>query len=223
MKIILDTANLTDIKKYNEIYNITGVTSNPTILSKEKEDFFPLLHRIRNEIKEKELHVQVTADTCEEMIKEAKSIVDVTGKNTYIKVPTNEEGIKTMKQLKHMGYHVTATAIYMPQQAMLAASIGADYVAPYYNRMNNINIDSRKAISDISFLFNHFQLKTQILAASFKNTQQIMDALLAGSHSVTASPKLFSQMVESPIITSAVEGFKKDWISTYGDVPIYKL
>lgn len=223
MEILLDTAHLEDIRKYNEIYDITGVTSNPTILSREKSDFFPLLLEIRKIIGEKQLHVQVTGSTCEEMMKEAAAITDQLGKDTYIKVPANEEGIRTMKALKAENYHVTATAVYMPQQAMLASSVGADYVAPYFNRMNNINVDSKKAISEMAWLFEHYHRDTRILAASFKNTQQIMDAFLAGADAVTSSPELFTQMVESPIIDFAVEGFMKDWKETYGDKRIYEF
>ena len=223
MEIILDTANLKDIRRYNDIYDITGVTSNPTILAREKAEFFPLLLEIRSIIGEKQLHVQVTGSTCEEMLKEAEALTDRLGKDTYIKVPTNEEGIKTMKVLKSRGYKVTATAIYMPQQAMLAASVGADYVAPYFNRMNNMNVDSKKAIGDMAWLFEHNQIQTKIVAASFKNTQQVMDALMAGAQAVTVSPELYTQMVENPMIDSAIAGFAADWEATYGDKRIYEF
>ncbi|MBS6763482.1 MAG: fructose-6-phosphate aldolase [Clostridium sp.] len=223
MEIILDTANLEDIRRYNDIYDITGITSNPTILAKEKAEFFPLLLEIRSIIGEKQLHVQVTGSTCEEMLKEAEALTDRLGKDTYIKVPTNEEGIKTMKVLKSRGNRVTATAIYMPQQAMLAASVGADYVAPYFNRMNNMNVDSKKAIGDMAWLFEHNQIQTKIVAASFKNTQQVMDALMAGAQAVTVSPELYTQMVENPMIDSAIAGFAADWKATYGDKRIYEL
>ena len=223
MEIILDTANLEDIRMYNDIYDITGITSNPTILAKEKAEFFPLLLEIRSIIGEKQLHVQVTGSTCEEMLKEAEALTGRLGKDTYIKVPANEEGIKTMKVLKSRGNRVTATAIYMPQQAMLAASGGADDVAPYFNRMNNINVDSKKAIGDMAWLFEHNQIQTKIVAASFKNTQQVMDALMAGAQAVTVSPELYTQMVENPMIDSAIAGFAADWEATYGDKRIYEL
>lgn len=223
MEILLDTANLEEIKKYNEIYDITGVTSNPTILSREHAEFFPQLLEIRSIIKDKQLHVQVTGSTCEEMVKEAECIVSRLGKETYIKVAANEEGIKTMKVLKSQGYNVTATAIYMPQQAMLASSVGADYVAPYFNRMSNMNVDSKQAVGEIARLFEHYHRHTKILAASFKNTKQIMDALEAGAHAVTASVDLYTQMVTNPVIDSAIDVFASDWKSVYGDKRIYEL
>ena len=223
MEILLDTANLNQIKKYTELYDITGVTSNPTIISREKADFWPLLLEVRKIIGEKQLHVQVTADTWEEMIKEGECIREKLGKDTYIKVPTTEQGICAMKHLKAEGANVTATAVYTTQQAMMASSAGADYVAPYFNRMNNLNVDSKKVIGDMANLFKIHGKETKILAASFKNTEQVMDALMVGAQAVTVSVDLLTTMVENAIIDFAVEGFKKDWIKTYGDKKIYEL
>ncbi|MBR6531571.1 MAG: fructose-6-phosphate aldolase [Clostridia bacterium] len=224
MEILLDTANIETIKKYNDIYDVTGVTSNPTIISREKGDFFAILCGIRKIIGDKkQLHVQVTADNCEEMLKEAETIVKRLGKDTYIKVPTNEVGIKTMKTLKSKGYNVTATAIYTVQQAVMAASVGADYAAPYFNRMCNNNFDAPEAIAEMAEIYTMYGKKTKLLAASFKNTNQIMQALLAGAEAVTASPELYTQMVESPLIDDAISRFANDWNGLYGDKKIYEL
>ena len=223
MEFLLDTANIHEIERYNGIYRITGVTSNPTIISREKADFFPTLLAIRKIIGNKQLHVQVTGRSTEEMIKEAQAITAVLGRETFIKVPTNEIGLKTIKALKSEGYYVTATAIYTVQQAVMAANVGADYVAPYFNRMCNNNYDAAAAIADIATLYTASGVKTKILAASFKNPFQIMEALLAGADAVTASPALFTDMVESPLIDSAIDGFEKDWQSLYGNKRIYEL
>lgn len=223
MKIILDTANLDEIKRCMEIYDVVGVTSNPTILAKEKADFFPLIQAIRSEIGDKELHVQVTGSNCEEMVREAEVIVSKVGKDTFIKVPTNEEGIKTMKVLKSMGFKVTATAIYTTSQALMAATVGADYVAPYFNRMCNEGIDAPQAIEEMAWLFERYQKQTQILVASLKNTKQVMESFLGGAHAVTTTPDLYRQMVESPLIDAAVSAFDQDWQNVYGDKRIYDL
>lgn len=223
MEILLDTANLEKIRKYVELYEITGITTNPTIISREKAPFWPLLLEIKEIIGDKQLHVQVTADTWEEMVKEADFIREKLGKDVYIKVPTTEQGICAMKHLKKQGAKVTATAVYTTQQAMMAASVGADYVAPYFNRMNNLNVDSKKVIADMVTLFKVHQKPTKILAASFKNTEQVMDALTVGAHAVTVAEELLTTMVENAIIDFAVEGFKKDWINTYGDKKVYEL
>lgn len=223
MEILLDTANVEQIKKYIQLYEITGVTSNPTIISKEKEDFWKLLTKIREMIKDRQLHVQVTADHWEEMLREAECIQNRLGRDTYIKVPATEQGICAMKHLKAMGANVTATAVYTTQQAMMASTVGADYVAPYFNRMNNLNVDSKKVIGDMALLFKIHKKSTKILAASFKNTEQVMDAFMAGAQAVTVSADLLTTMVENAIIDFAVEGFQKDWVKTYGDKRIYQL
>ena len=224
MEILLDTANIETIKKYNDIYDVTGVTSNPTIISREKGDFFAIMCGIRKIIGDKkQLHVQVTADNCEEMLEEAEAIVKRLGKDTYIKVPTNEVGIKTMKALKADSYNVTATAIYTPQQAVMAASVGADYAAPYFNRMCNNNFNAHEAIAEMAEIYSMYGKKTKLLAASFKNTNQIMQALLAGAEAVTASPELYTQMVESPLIDDAISRFDADWTKLYGSKKIYEL
>ncbi len=223
MEILLDTANIDEIKRCNDIYELTGVTTNPTIISKAKAEFFPTLAAIREIIGDKQLHVQVTATKCEDMLKEAEAVASRLGKDTYIKVPTNEEGIKTMKILKAQGFNVTATAIYTTQQAMLAATVGADYAAPYFNRMSNNNYDAASEIADMATLYAMYDKPTKLLAASFKNTNQIMQALLAGAKAVTAAPELFKMMVESPLIDDAIAGFNKDWTGLYGDKKIYEF
>ena len=223
MEILLDTANIEAIKKYNDIYDITGVTSNPTIISRENADFFEILSAIRDIIGDKQLHVQVSAADFDEMLKEAEYIVNKLGRDTYIKIPVNETGIKVIKTLKKKGYNVTATAIYTIQQAMLAASVGADYVAPYFNRMENLNYDATSVIAEMSELFALHNKSTKILAASFKNTNQIISALASGAEAVTASPELYTQMLTSTAVDAAIDTFSKDWEKIYSNKKIYEL
>lgn len=225
MEILIDTANTESIRRYNDILDLAGVTCNPTIISKEHGDFWEILTEIRTIIgDEKELHVQVTAPDYEGMIREAGTITDRLGKETtYIKVPVNETGLKVIRDLKRSGYKVTGTAVYMTQQAMLAASVGADYVAPYFNRINNNNVRAGEVISDMVALFEMNSLPTKILAASFHNTQQIMDAFMAGAQACTAAPEFYTKMVENPLIDDAIKGFDADWKSVYGDRRIYAL
>lgn len=225
MEILIDTANVEKIRKYNDIYDLTGVTCNPSILSKEEPDFYGILYEIRNIIgPDKELHIQLTASTAGEMVQEAETIAAHFGKETtYLKVPTNEEGIKTIKLLKKQGYKVTATAIYTAQQGMLAMATGADYLAPYYNRMANNNYDPFKQISEMVYLIDRYHLPTKILAASFKNPGQVMNALSAGAQAITADPALLTMMVNTPNVKDAIEKFGADWRKNYGDKKINEL
>ncbi|MGN0361811.1 MAG: fructose-6-phosphate aldolase [Bilifractor sp.] len=224
MEILIDTANVELIRRYNEILDLTGVTCNPTIIAKEHGDFWKILTEIRSIIGDRQLHVQVTAHDYEGMLKEADAITSRLGKeHTYIKVPVNETGVHVIRTLKQTGFHVTGTAIYMTQQAMLAASVGADYVAPYFNRIDNNNVRAGEVIADMVKLFHTSHVATKILAASFHNTQQIMDAFLAGAEACTAAPEYFTRMVENPLIEDAIRGFDRDWMSVYGEKTICEL
>ena len=224
MELLLDTANLEAIKKYCDYYNIIGVTTNPTILSREEGPFFATYEAIRKMIgAEKQLHVQVTARNCEDMLKEAEAITSRLGKDVYIKVPVIEEGVKAIKLLKENGYNVTATAVVSVQQAFLDGSVGADYVAPYVNRMANLNIDPYETVARIRNLFDYQNITTKILGASFKNTQQVMMTYESGAEAVTVAPDLLTTMCSNAVTDLWVENFDKDWHRLYGDRRIYEL
>ena len=224
MELLLDTANLEAIRKYCDYYNIIGVTTNPSILFREKGPFFETCARIREIIgQEKQLHVQVTGRSCEEMLKEAEVITQRLGKDVYIKVPVIEEGVKAMKLMKARGLHVTATAVVSVQQAFLAGSVGADYVAPYVNRMENLSIDPYEAVARIREIFDNQGIATKILGASFKNTQQVMRVYEMGAEAVTVAPDLLTTMCSNAVTDLWVNNFEKDWINLYGDRRIYEL
>lgn len=224
MELLLDTANLEQIRRYSDYYLITGVTTNPSILAKEGKAFFGQLEEIRKIVGEdKQLHVQVSASSWEDMLREAEAIAARLGKDVYIKVPVVEEGIKAMKLLKAEGYRLTATAVVVPQQAFLAGSVGADYVAPYVNRMENLNIEPFEAIARMRKIYANQQIGTKILGASFKNTQQVIRAYEIGAEAVTLAPDLLSTMCTNPVTELWVENFEKDWVSLYGERRIYEL
>lgn len=216
---MLDTANLDEIKRYEEMIPIAGVTSNPTIIKKEgKIDFFSLMKQIREIIgNEKSLHVQVVAKDYDGMLKDAETILKKIDKHVFIKVPVSSDGIKVIKQLKREKVNVTATAIYTKFQAYLAIAAGADYIAPYYNRMENLNIDSRDAIFEMAQEIKRTNSATKILAASFKNVGQVNAALECGAHAATMGVDIISQAFAMPSIEKAVDDFTSDWESVFGE------
>lgn len=218
MEIILDTANISDIKKYNDILNISGVTTNPSICKKENiSNFFEHMNKIRSVIgMEKDLHVQVVAKDYEGMIKDAETIIENIDEDVYIKVPTTTVGLSVIKELKHRDIKVTATGIYTKMQAYLAMNIEADYLAPYYNRMENHNIDPQDAILRISELISKYDSKAKILAASFKNVNQVTTAFECGAQSVTLGTDILDSALGLPTIQKAVDDFGADWESLYG-------
>jgi TalC/MipB family fructose-6-phosphate aldolase len=226
MELILDTANITEIKKYNDILNLAGVTTNPSIWIKEdREDFFEQMKEIRKIIgKEKSLHVQVVAKDYESMLKDAETILENIDDEVYIKVPTSAVGLKAMKELKNRGINVTATGIYTKMQAYLALNVQADYLAPYYNRMENHNIDAQDAIQEIANLINKHGLHSKILAASFKNVSQVTSAFEYGAQAITVAPDILDSALGLPTIQKAVDDFATDWEGLYGqDQNIFSL
>lgn len=226
MEFLLDTANLEDIKFYADILPLSGVTSNPSIIKKEgKIDFFEHMKAIRRIIgTDKSLHVQVVATDYEGMLKDAQTILEKIDSDVFIKVPVSLEGLKVIKTLKSQGVNVTATAIYTKMQAHLAIAAGADYLAPYFNRMENLNIDSKATIAAIAKEIERTGSKSKILAASFKNVGQVNAALEAGAQASTIGVDVVKQIFAMPSINQAVQDFTNDWESIFGQgISIYDL
>ncbi len=224
MEYLLDTANINEIKTYCDFLPIAGITSNPSILKKEgKIDFFGHMRAIREIIGKHPLHIQVTATDVQGMLRDAEAIAQHVDKKAYIKVPTNLEGLKVIGILKKQGYNVTATAIYSTAQGLLAMEAGADCLAPYYNRMENLNINPEEVIRSFAAMIDRYGYKTQIIAASFKNMGQVNKAFLAGAQAATVDPSILKSALMMPDIQKAIDDFDSDWKSVYGDQNIADL
>ena len=221
MIYILDTADLAAIKHCNEFYPLSGVTTNPSIIAKEKGDFWQILKEIRGVIgNDKMLHVQTVQTTAKKMVEDAKLIKEKIGGDIYIKIPIGEEGLKAVPMIKNLGIGVTMTAIFTPAQALMAAKAGADFVAPYVNRLDNILGDGTNVVAEIVQQFEIYGLDCKVLAASFKNAEQVHRCALCGCHSVTVSADVLKALITHPMTDAAVEGFERDWKGVYGDKTI---
>ncbi len=218
MKYILDTVNLSDIKRCNEFLPVSGVTSNPSIIKQcGVTDFYGHFQAIRDMIgPEKSLHVQVIGQDYDAMMKDARAILKRTGRGVYIKVPVTMHGLKAIMALKKENVRVTATAVYQTAQALLAMEAGADYVAPYYNRMMNMDINADHVIETIADMIAKYGYQTQILAASFKSMAQVNQAISMGAQAVTLQPQLLYDIFEMPAIQKAVDAFLEDWKISFG-------
>ncbi|MEY8338403.1 fructose-6-phosphate aldolase [Lachnospiraceae bacterium 62-35] len=225
MEYLFDTANIEEIRTYGAIYPYTGVTTNPSIVKKEgKIDFFGHFREIRRIIgRERSLHIQVTALEAEEIVKEGEAILKNVDDKVFIKIPMTEEGLKAIRMLKQAGAGVTATAIYTKAQGYLAMEAGADYIAVYFNRMENMDIHAADTIRSFSHMIDQWNYQTKILAASFKNMAQVNEAFMAGSHTVTLPPALLRDALNAPAIKKAADDFRKDWKSVFGDVKIHEI
>lgn len=212
MKILIDHADLQTIRRIYQLYPCDGVTTNPSILAKSGRPPYQVLEEIRSFIgPEADLHVQVISRDAEGMVREGQRIAQVLGKATYIKVPAVPQGLKAMRTLSGMGLRVTATAIYTPQQALWAGKAGADFAAPYINRIDNLGQDGVAAACRIHDLFQKNGMKTQVLAASFKNTRQVLALAEHGAAAATAAPDVIEGMMADPAVSAAVDAFIADF------------
>ena len=217
MKFLIDDADIEKIKEIYDKYPVDGVTTNPSILAKSGKNPYEVLVEIRRFIgMEAQLHAQVISRKAEDMVQEGRHMAQVLGANTYIKVPTIPEGLKAMRLLSKEGYKITATAIYTPMQAFLAAKSGADYAAPYVNRIDNLGsagVDVAKQIHDI-YVNNNF--KTNVLAASFKNSLQVQSLCAYGVGAVTVAPDVIEGLLRNQCVNYAEDEFISDFENLCG-------
>lgn len=212
MKILIDTADVTVIRRLYQIYPFDGVTTNPRLLSRITGKPMEILKEIQSEIPESaELHVQVVSSDSTEMLKEAEYIGRTLGKNVHIKVPVCEAGYQVIQQLAKDQVKVTATAIFQPIQALLAAAAGAYSVAPYIHRINNKGGDGIEVASDIQRLLEAHGYQTRLLAAAFENVRQVSEILAFGAKSVTVAPELLNEMLRNDLTEMAVTGFYQEF------------
>ena len=212
MKFIIDDANVEAIKNLYEYFPVEGVTTNPSILAKSRRSPYEVLKEIREFIgKDADLHVQVVSKNAADMVTEAVEIQERLGENTFIKVPTTREGLKAMKLLSAKDVKITATAIYTPMQAFLAAKAGAAYAAPYVNRIDNLGADGIETVKKIHDIFQKNGLKTEVLAASFKNSQQVLELCAYGIGAATIAPDVIEGLIRNDAVSAAVDAFTKDF------------
>ena len=225
MQYLLDTANLHDIKLYTEVFPVSGVTSNPSIVKNEGSiNFFEHMKSIRKIIgMNRSLHIQVTCPDYDGMMKDAAAILSNVDSEIYIKIPVTIDGIRAIKTLKSQGHNVTATAIYSKTQGLLAMEAGADYIAPYYNRMENMGVNPEEVINAFADMIATYNYDTKILAASFKNAGQVDKAFLSGSQTATLAPSILVDALNQSTITKAVDDFNADWYSTFGNKKIHQM
>ena len=216
MELLIDSSDVSKINKLIDLYPIDGVTTNPTIIAKERKPFLSLMKELEEIVGDKMFHVQILSVTCTDMVKEAFYLNENLNGNVFIKVPVIPEGIKAIKLLQKEGIKTTATAVITPQQALMAAKAGANYVAPYVNRVSNLSVDGVQVVRDIVRLLKTYELPTKVVGASFKNVDQINQISLSGTHAITASPEMIEAMQDHLLTDWSVQQFSSDWKKVYG-------
>ncbi len=217
MKLCIDHADVKEIRRLTDLYPIDGVSTNPTILARCGRPPYEVLREIREIIgQEGELFVQVLSPDAESMVREARRIVSELGASTLVKVPCVPEGFRAMKAMKEEGIRFIGTAVYTAMQGFLAAKCGADYVAPYINRIDNMGFDGVQVARDIHDMIRSSGYDSGLLAASFKNSQQVLELTKYGVKAVTLSPEVFDGLVKNPAIDAAVRQFAADFETLAG-------
>ena len=217
MRLFIDDADVNEIRRLIDIYPIDGVTTNPTILSRTGRNPVDVLKEIREIIgKDKIIFAQAVPAQSDGIIKDAHAIVKLLGENTVVKIPSIPEGFKAIQQLKMEGILTCGTVVYTPLQAYLAAKSGADYTAPYVNRIDNMGYDGVQVVQKIQDILTCYGFHTEILAASFKNSGQVLALCEYGIGAATCAPAVIDSFVKNPAIDSAVDNFIRDFEKTAG-------
>lgn len=217
MEWMLDTANLSEAQRGLEHFPISGLTTNPSLLKREAQlDVWAHLKSLRSILNTRSLHVQTISEDVAGIKAEAQAIVQRMDAKVYIKIPSTQLGVVAMRQLKAQGYRITATGIYTRFQALMAIEAGVDYIAPYVNRMANLDLQPFETLAFIAQYIRQNQASTKIVAASFKSLDQVAQAIDAGVHALTLEPSLYDQMFEHPSISRAAAQFKADFEAVHG-------
>lgn len=215
MELIIDSSNIEQIKELNDLLTITGVTTNPTILTKSGREAMDVVKDLCEVLSEDQLlFIQTVQTSFEGIMEEAKMISSIRNKNMYVKIPVTHEGVRAIKECKKLGIHTLATAIYTADQAFLAAMNGAEYLAPYTNRMCNYG-DGVQDVKDLIEMLRVNHMPAKVIAASFKNTYQVHELIKAGIQAVTVPCDVLYQMIDHPGTKIAVGEFSVNWQRAY--------
>lgn len=215
MELIIDSSNIEQIKELNDLLTITGVTTNPTILTKSGREAMDVVKDLCEVLSEDQLlFIQTVQTSFEGIMEEAKMISSIRNKNMYVKIPVTHEGLRAIKECKKLGIHTLATAIYTADQAFLAAMNGAEYLAPYANRMCNYG-DGVQDVKDLIEMLRVNHMPAKVIAASFKNTYQVHELIKAGIQAVTVPCDVLYQMIDHPGTKIAVGEFSVNWQRAY--------
>ena len=209
MRIFIDTANVEEIEKAAQLGVLDGVTTNPSLLAKEKGNYREILRRIC-EIVDGPVSAEVTALDVKGILAEAEDLSKI-HKNIIIKVPVTREGLIATKQLSEKGVDVNMTLCFSPLQALLAAKAGAAYISPFVGRLDDVSHDGMDLIETIVQIYDNYGFETNVLVASIRHPLHIVDAALIGADVVTVPFKVIEQMIQHPLTDSGLKKFLADW------------
>lgn len=209
MKFFIDTANFEDIKSAYELGIISGVTTNPSLIAKEKKDIKEVIKQIAAHV-DGPVSAEVIATEAPEMIKEAHELIQL-GDNVVIKLPMTAEGLKAVAVLSKEGIKTNVTLIFSANQALLAARAGATYVSPFVGRLDDISMEGVQLIADIAEIFAIHGIESEIIAASIRNPIHMLQSAKAGAHIATVPYSVLLEAMKHPLTDAGIAKFLADW------------
>ncbi|NOZ55413.1 MAG: fructose-6-phosphate aldolase [Calditrichaeota bacterium] len=209
MKFFIDTANLDEIRKANSLGILDGVTTNPTLISREEGDPTEILKAICHEVNGP-VSAEVVSLDAEGMIREGKELAKIAD-NIVIKIPITEEGLKAVRGLESEGIHTNVTLVFSSMQALLAAKAGATFVSAFVGRLDDVSHVGMETVRQVSEIFDIYGYDTQIIVASIRNPLHVVEAALAGADIATIPFKVISQLVKHPLTDVGIKRFLDDW------------
>jgi fructose-6-phosphate aldolase 1 len=216
MELYLDTSDVAAVKKLARIFPLAGVTTNPSIVAAGKKPLQSLLPELQEALGGKgRLFAQVMANTAEGMVSDARKLRAIVP-DIVVKVPVTAEGLAAIKMLKAEGIPTLGTAVYGAAQGLLAALAGAEYVAPYVNRLDAQGGSGIRSVEELQQLLELHAPNSKVLAASFKTPRQALDCLLVGCQSITLPLDVAQQFIASPAVDAAIDKFEQDWLAAFG-------
>jgi len=210
MKFFIDTANPGEIKKAYEMGVIDGVTTNPSLISKENRDFESLIKEICEIIQGLPISLEVLSLNSHGMIEEARKL-SKRGENIVVKIPMTSEGLKAIKVLVSEGIKTNTTLVFSPTQALLAAKAGTTYVSPFIGRLDDISQTGMDLVEQIMTIFDNYDFQSQVIVSSIRHPIHVLEAALIGADVATIPYKVIEQLVKHPLTDIGIERFLEDW------------
>ena len=210
MKFFIDTANPGEIRKAHKMGIIDGVTTNPTLISKENKDFIPLIKEICEIIQGLPISLEVLSLEAERMVEEARNLAEM-GDNIVVKIPMTREGLKAIKALVSEGIKTNTTLVFSPTQALLAAKAGTTYVSPFIGRLDDISQTGMDLVGQIVTIFKNYAFGSKVIVSSIRHPIHVLEAALIGADVATIPYKVMEQLVQHPLTDIGIEKFLADW------------
>jgi transaldolase len=209
LKIFLDTANIEHIREAASLGVVDGVTTNPTLISREEGEFEDIVRQIC-EIVDGPVSAEAVSLDCAGMVEEAKKLVEI-HENVVVKIPMTREGVKALKQLSELGIRTNCTLIFSSNQALLAAKAGASFVSPFIGRLDDAGQTGMDVVREIMDMYENYAFETEVIVASARHPQHVVEAALAGADIITLPLSVFDKLFKHPFTDRGIEAFLADW------------